>query len=172
MYINEACDYAAAINCRNIHVMAGYTDGGPVAETQFRDNLKFACDVAEKNEQTILIEPLNAGDAPGYHLASFEAAVDTVLGVGAPNLKVMFDCYHLELLQGGLIPMLRDGMEHVGHIQIAAVPDRGEPDQGDLDYRKLLAEIDALGWPGFIGAEYKPRAGTDNGLGWREAVLG
>jgi hydroxypyruvate isomerase len=171
MYIREACEYAAAIGCSNIHVMAGYTDGGDAAEAMFCDNLKYACEVADKNQQTILIEPLNDRDAPGYHLNNLDAAVATVTAVGAPNLKVMFDCYHLEIMQGDLVKRLKAALPHIGHIQIAAVPDRGEPDEGDLDYKTLLREIDALGWTGFIGAEYKPRDGTDAGLGWRETVL-
>jgi len=83
---------------------------------------------------------------------------------------VMFDCYHLEIMQGDVLARLKAAMDHIGHIQIAAVPDRGEPDQGTLDYGPLLREIDALGWDGYIGAEYKPRNGTDAGLVWRETL--
>lgn len=171
-YIDEAIAYAAKLNCRNIHVMAGFTDGGEVAEQVFYGNLKYACEAAAKHGQTILIEPLNHHDAPGYHLQTADAAVATIEAVGATNIKLMFDCYHLQIMQGDLIRRLESVLDHVGHIQIASVPDRGEPDQGELDYRWLLPQIDALGWDGFIGAEYKPRDGTDAGLGWIKAVLG
>ncbi len=171
-YIDEASAYAAKLNCNNIHVMAGFTDGGSQAEKVFRENLRYACDVAAEVGQTILIEPLNHRDAPGYHLTTAESAVETINAVGASNLKLMFDCYHLQINQGDVWRRLEAVIEHVGHIQIAAVPDRGEPDQGELDHRWLLPQIDALGWDGYIGAEYKPRNGTDAGLGWINSVLG
>jgi hydroxypyruvate isomerase len=171
-YIDEASAYAVKLNCRNIHVMAGFTDQSKQAEQVFRDNLNYACEVAEKVEQSILIEPLNHRDASGYHLQTVEAAVETIEAVGAKNIKLMFDCYHLQINQGDVLRRLESVLAHVGHIQIAAVPDRGEPDRGELDHKWLLPQIDALGWDGYVGAEYKPRNGTDAGLGWINSVLG
>lgn len=171
-YIDEAIAYATILKCKNIHVMAGFSDGSIAAERVFRENLRYACDSAEKAGQQILIEPLNHFDAPGYHLQTAEAALETIEAVAASNLKLMFDCYHLQIMQGDVARRLKNALEHVGHIQIAGVPDRGEPDLGELDYSWLLSQIDEMGWSGYVGAEYKPRNGTDAGLGWIKTVLG
>jgi hydroxypyruvate isomerase len=170
-YIDEAIAYADAIGCPNIHVMAGRTDGGAMAEAVFRANLFYACNKAAALEKTILIEPLNCRDAPSYHLSTLDAALETLAAVSMPNLKVMFDCYHLQIMGGDIATRLRDNLANIGHIQIAGVPDRGEPDRGEINYAWLLQEIDTMGWSAFIGAEYKPRSTTDAGLGWIESVL-
>jgi len=171
-YIDQAIDYAAAIQCENVHVMAGFTDQGEAAETLFRENLSYACDKAASVGVQILIEPLNHYDAPGYHLNNLDSALQTIDAVATENLKVMFDCYHIQIMQGDLIRRLRDNLDSIGHIQFAAVPDRGEPDQGEIHYPNLLKEIDAMGWNGFIGAEYKPRTGkTQEGLSWMQTLL-
>lgn len=170
-YIDEACAYAAELNCASIHVMAGFTDQGAEAEQIFVENLNYACEVAEKNQQTILIEPLNHVDAPGYHIATAETALRTIKSVDRTNLKLMFDCYHLQITQGDLARQLASCLPEIGHIQIAGVPDRGEPDAGEVNYTWLLAEIDRLGWQGYIGVEYKPRTTTDAGLDWISRVI-
>ncbi|PWQ92018.1 hydroxypyruvate isomerase family protein [Leucothrix pacifica] len=169
-YIDQACEYADVIGCEKIHVMAGFTDGGEEAENTFRSNLKYACEKAAQYQQTILIEPLNLRDAPGYHLSNIDAAIETVKAVGCDNIKVMFDCYHIQIMQGDLIKRLEKAMPYIGHIQIAGVPDRGEPDQGEVNYQVVLAAISELGYDGYIGAEYKPRTTTDAGLGWLEKL--
>jgi len=129
-YIDQAIEYAAAIQCINVHVMAGFTDQGETAELTFRDNLNYACQRAlEKNIQ-ILIEPLNQYDAPGYHLNNIDSAIQTIEAVNAVNLKVMFDCYHIQIMQGDLGRRIKQHLPSIGHIQFAAVPDRGEPDLG------------------------------------------
>ena len=165
-YIDEAIAYASAIDCGNVHVMAGFTDGGANAENTFQKNLKYACQQAQQHNIIILIEPLNHYDAPGYHLSTLDAALETLSAVNMPNLKIMFDCYHLQIMQGDLTRRLLQNLEDIGHIQIAAVPDRSEPDCGELHYPNLLKAIDDRGWTGYIGAEYKPRSMTDEGLGW------
>ena len=169
-YIDEAVEYATAIGCQNIHVMAGFTDQGTAAESTFRENLAYACQLAAKQDIQILIEPLNHYDAPGYHLNNLDAALNTISAVGENNLKVMFDCYHIQIMQGDLARRIDANLSSIGHIQFAAVPDRGEPDLGEVHYPNLLAAIDAMGWNGFLGAEYKPRNGnTSEGLGWLSA---
>ena len=165
-YIDEAIAYASSIACGNVHVMAGITDGGPTAEKTFQQNLHYACQQAQKHSITILIEPLNSYDAPGYHLSTMDAALSTLSAVDMPNLKIMFDCYHLQIMQGDLTRRLQQNLKNIGHIQIAAVPDRSEPDSGELHYPNLLKAIDDMEWTGYIGAEYKPRSSTDEGLGW------
>lgn len=155
--IDQAMDYAAQTGTRMIHVMAGNSDGGPQAEACFRANLAYACDKAARYGLTILIEPLNSRDAPGYHLSRVEPAIQTLHAVGADNLKLMFDCYHVQIMQGDLTQRLRDCLRHIGHIQIAGVPTRSAPDRGEVDYRHILKFLAGTGWKGPpIGAEYRP----------------
>lgn len=161
--IDRAVDYAAASGAGAVHVMAGV--GG--TDAAFVASLDYACGKAEAKGLTILIEPLNTKDAPGYHLTSTAHALRLIDEVGRPNLKVMFDCYHLEIMEGDLLHLYRSMKDHVGHIQFAAVPDRGEPDRGTPDYPRLLPALRDAGYDGFFGAEYRPRSGrTEDGLGW------
>jgi hydroxypyruvate isomerase len=164
--IDEAIVYASAIFCRYVHVMSGKAQGAPGAEKTFRANLGYAADRAALVGVTILIEPINQRDAPGYHLSLAEAAAETIAAVGRPNIKMMFDCYHAQIMRGDLTKRIEALTPIIGHIQIAAVPDRGEPDGGEICYRNLLQSIDDMGYRGFIGAEYRPRRTTDSGLAW------
>ncbi|MEM7271849.1 MAG: TIM barrel protein [Actinomycetota bacterium] len=168
--IDQAVAYADAIGCRHVNVVPGLTGGTPEAEVVFRANLAYACERAAIGGRTVVIEPLSPRAVPGAHLRSVEAGLATLTAVGADNLKLMFDCYHVQVAQGDVTARLRSAIEHLGHVQIAAVPDRGEPDTGELDYRYLLAELDRLGYSGWVGAEYHPRGGTDAGLGWRDRL--
>ena len=161
--IDAAVEYARALDASAIHVMAGKTDG-PQAEAVFLENLCYACDTAP--ERTILIEPINPFDVPGYFLQNTAHAQRVIADVSAPNLKLMFDCYHVARVEGDVIARLRAVLPDVGHIQLAAVPDRGAPDHGDLDYDMVFREIDALGWTRPLGAEYRPEGETEASLGW------
>ncbi|MEO0668817.1 MAG: TIM barrel protein [Pseudomonadota bacterium] len=163
--IDAALAYARAIGTRNVHVMAGFADG-PQAHATFVDNLRYACEAAAADGVTILIEPLNAFDAPGYALRDTAHAAQVIADVGADNLKLMFDCYHVGRTEGDVIARLRALFPLIGHIQFAAVPDRGAPDHGEVDYASVFAEITALGWDAPLGAEYKPGTDTDATLGW------
>lgn len=164
--IDQALDYAAEIGAGMVHVMAGKSGGGAQAEATFRANLAHACERAAAQGITVLIEPINQRDAPGYHLSHVEQAAETIAALGAPNLKVLFDCYHVQIMQGDLSRRFEAYRDLIGHVQIAAVPDRGEPDQGEVDLAWLLPR---LGHPGPIGAEYRPRSSTEEGLGWLKA---
>lgn len=164
--IAQAVAYAADTGTQAVHVMAGRTDGGTEADATFRANLAHACDLAGPHDITVLIEPINTRDVPGYHLSRTEHAVRLIDAVARPNLKLMFDCYHTQIMQGDLATHLRDLLPLIGHVQIAAVPDRGEPDQGEVDCIWLMQHLQDLGYSAPIGAEYKPRAGTTQGLGW------
>ena len=164
--IDQALAYAAAINTPNIHVMAGFADGDAARET-FVANLEYAAATAAKAGRTILIEPLNHYDAPGYFLNHTDQARAIIEDVAADNLKLMFDCYHIQILQGNLSRNLAANLDITGHIQFASVPDRGAPDAGEVNYHHIFAEIAALGYDAPLGAEYKPANGdTDAGLGW------
>jgi hydroxypyruvate isomerase len=163
--IDEALAYAAEIGARNVHVMAGFASGEG-ARLTFEENLRYACARAAKQSATILIEPLNKYDAPGYFLSTTTQASRIVEAVGFANLKLMFDCYHVQLMEGDLSHKLRDLKPIIGHIQFASVPDRGAPDHGEIDYRSLFSHIAALGYAGPLGAEYKVTGDTDASLGW------
>ena len=169
-YIKEAIKYAQEVDAHSVHVMAGRTDHGEAAENCFRENLIYASELAALHDITILIEPINRNDVKGYHLAFIEDAVETIEATKCENIKLMFDCYHVQITQGDTVRLIRDNIDHIGHIQIAAVPDRGEPDTGVLDYRKVLLALEEVQYDGFIGAEYRPRNGTAEGLGWLKEV--
>lgn len=163
--IDQAIAYATEIGAQNIHVMAGFAQG-PQAEETFKTNLTYACRQAAPHNITILIEPLNHHDAPGYFLGTSTQAKSIIEDLAQPNLKLMFDCYHLQIMEGDITRRLTDLMPLIGHIQVASVPDRAEPDHGELDHAHLFAHLDALGYTAPIGAEYKPETTTDEGLGW------
>lgn len=168
--IDQAIAYGAEIGAANVHVLAGKTDGGAQAEVLYRDNLSYACDLAAARGMTILIEPINDRDVPGYHLSRVEPAADLIAALGRDNLKLMFDCYHVQIMQGDLTMRLRAHLDIIGHIQIAAVPDRGEPDGGEVHFPNLIAAIRDMGFHCPIGAEYRPRGpSTEAGLGWLDA---
>ncbi len=165
--VAQAVSYGAAIGAGAVPVMAGRSHAAAGSEEAFRDTLAHACDLAAPHGMSILIEPINTRDVPGYHLTSLEQAAGTIAALGRDNLKVMFDCYHLQILQGDLTRRFADHLPLIGHVQIAAVPDRGEPDGGELCYARLLRAFRKAGYRGAIGAEYRPRGGdTRAGLGW------
>ena len=167
--IDEALTYAEQIDCRNIHVMAGITEQSQAAEQTFQSNLSYAAQQAEQAGKTILIEPLNHRDVQSYHLQSVEAAARTIDAVGSDRVKIMFDFYHIQILQGDLLNRFKSYLPYIGHVQIAGVPQRAEPDRGEVNYPALLPAIYEAGYTGYVGAEYKPVSDTDSGLGWRSA---
>lgn len=169
--IDEAIAYAAATGTRAVHVMAGFS-GGPRAHAAFCVNLSYACARAAPHGITILIEPLNHYDAPGYFLTASGQAAAIIHELGHANLRLMFDCYHLQIMEGDVTRRLARLMPVIGHVQIASVPDRGPPDHGELDYGFVFAELDRLGWDNPVGAEYKPALPTDRTLDWLAAHRG
>ena len=163
--IVEALAYAKATGTSAVHVMAG-NSSGPRARSAFVRNLAFACQTAAQHATTILIEPLNPYNAPGYFLNSTGLAADIIREVGAPNLRLMFDCYHIQIIEGDVTRRMEALLPLIGHIQIAAVPDRGIPDHGELDYAFVLKRVAELGWDRPIGAEYLPGPGHDPDMSW------
>lgn len=168
-FIDEAITYAVAIQASNIHVMAGFA-AGQAAHDSFIANLDYACTAAATHGITILIEPLNHYDAPGYFLNSTAQAKAIIDEVGASNLKLMFDCYHIQRLEGNLTNKLTDLLPIIGHIQFASVPERGAPDHGEINYQHIYAHLATLGYDAPLGAEYKPDGDTDKSLGWLRNV--
>jgi len=162
--IDQAIAYADIVGAGSVHVMCGFASG-TAAHNTFIGNLHFACDATDK---TVLIEPLNRHDALGYFLQTTDQARAIIAEVGAPNLKLMFDCYHVGRTEGDILTRLTDLADIIGHIQFASVPDRGAPDHGELDYRTIFAAL--KDWPRPLGAEYKPAGDTDATLGWMQAL--
>ncbi|MEP3639674.1 MAG: TIM barrel protein [Paracoccaceae bacterium] len=165
--IDEALSYADAIDAGAVHVMAGFAKGERAHDT-FVANLEYAC--AQAGHRTILIEPLNRHDAPGYFLETTEQAKAIISDIGAANLKLMFDCYHVGRTEGDLTTRLADLLPIIGHIQFASVPDRGTPDHGEINYTNVIREIADLGWTLPLGAEYRPKGSTQAELGWLETI--
>ena len=162
--IQEAVHYAQGIGAGMIHVMAGNAQGAAAREV-FVDALRYALDLAGE-DITILIEPLNRHDAPDYFLRDTGQAIEIIEEIGANTLKLMFDCYHVQRTEGDVCTRMTALLPHIGHVQIASSPDRGAPDQGELDYSFVLGHLKALGWSKPIGAEYKPAGDTDQSLSW------
>jgi 2-dehydrotetronate isomerase len=162
--MDEALAYASAISAHAVHAMAGNTSG-PRARRTFCENLVYACDKAG-DTTTILIEPLNHYNAPGYFLNSAHQAADIIREVGKPNLKLMFDFYHIQIMDGDVTRRFEHLLPLIGHVQIAAVPDRGTPDHGELDYAYVLSRVTALGWSQPIGAEYLPENKSAPDMSW------
>jgi hydroxypyruvate isomerase len=164
----QALSYADAADCKLIHVMAGLVHQGARRET-FVANLKKAARTAAKAGVNLVIEPINRRDIPGYFLNKLADARAIIYEVGEPNLGLQFDLYHRQVEDGDVAVALKEYAAITRHYQIANPPDRGEPDAGDLNYAWLLKEIDASGYTGYVGCEYKPRRGTVEGLGWTKA---
>lgn len=167
----EALRYAKLLQCPRIHVMSGLLPEGAPAyalRSCVLSNLRWAAQAAADVGVEIMIEPINARDMPGYFLQTQAEAHSLVQTVAAPNLKVQMDLYHCQIAEGDVATKLRQYLPtgRVTHLQIAGVPERHEPNVGELNYNYLFDVIDSLGYGGWIGCEYRPRLGTSEGLGW------
>lgn len=172
--VDLALEYAAALGNRKLHLMAGLIQPGQdraAHRAVYLENLAWAARAAASAGVTVVIEPINTRDIPGFFLNRQDEAQAICAEVGADNLQVQFDIYHCQIVEGDIAVKLKRDMAGIGHIQIAGVPDRHEPDLGELNYPYLLEQIDALGYAGWIGCEYRPRAGTSAGLGWARPYL-
>jgi len=182
--VAQALDYAGALACTQVHVMAGIAPAGQSPErlrASYLANIAYAAEQAAKVGVQVLIEPINTRDFPGYFLNRQDQAHAIVAEIGLPNLKVQLDLYHCQIMEGDLAAKISHYLPtgRVGHIQIAGVPQRHEPSLGELNYGYLLAHIDtvsaACGWQGWVGCEYRPArgavpGGTSAGLAWREGL--
>jgi 2-dehydrotetronate isomerase len=171
-----ALEYAQVLGCPRIHVMAGVLPAGverEAAQPTYVNNLREAAAMAAKVGVDLLIEPINTRDIPRFFLNRQDHAHEIVREVDAANVKVQMDLYHCQIVEGDLAMKLRKYLPtgHVGHIQIAGVPGRNEPDVGEINYPYLFALLDELGYDGWVGCEYRPLRGaqanaTSDGLGW------
>lgn len=165
--LREALVYADATGCKLLHVMPGLRHHGAERATYIR-NLKKAASVAENHDVTIIIEPINTRDIPGFFLNTTAEARAVIYEVGAPNIGLQFDLYHRQIQEGDVTMAIREFGHLARHYQIASPPDRGEPDDGEMNYPYLFRQIDDTGFSGWVGCEYKPRGGTIGGLKWVE----
>ncbi len=168
----QALDYTVAIGGSAIHCMAGVVppEQRPAAERTFVANLTRAADLAKDKNVTLLIEPINTARPAELfsQLASSRPPTSSPRSA-RPNVKIQFDFYHVQIVSGDLITRFEKHLPLIGHVQIAAVPSRAEPDEGEINYPGVFAALDRLGWSGWTACEYKPRARTEDGLGWGEA---
>ena len=175
--IASALRYAKVLSCKRLHVLAGNVPADADATERDRRrrlyirNLRQACEDAVEHGVMITIEPLNPRDMPGYLLSTQADAHAIREEVGMPNLKVQMDLYHAQIVEGDLTEKLRRWLPHVGHIQIAGVPGRHEPNVGEVNYDFLFRVIDEARWDGWIGCEYRPAAGTAAGLAWMYKLI-
>ena len=137
-----------------------------LATETYVSNLRYAAQQVKEAGLTILVEPINDIDMPGYFVNYQEDGAALIDEIDEPNVRLQFDFYHCQMMQGNVLSTFRKLRAYVDHVQIAGVPNRHEPDVGELNYRYLLAELDKDGYAGFVGCEYKPLAGTVDGLHW------
>ena len=170
--ILTALDYAGELGNTRVHVMAGILPAGADRAERianYQANLAWAAEQAARQGITLVLEPINQRDMPGYLLSYQKDALAVIEAVGAPNLLVQFDCYHCQIMEGDIVMKLRAMFDRIGHIQVASVPGRNEPDGQELNYPYVFQTLDELGYAGWVGCEYRPRAGTSEGLGWLRA---
>lgn len=167
--VERALDYADATGVKSLHMMAGIADRqDPDAVSQYRKSILFACERLGAKGLTLLLEPINGRSMPGYFLNDFGFAEGLVRDLGEDNIKLQFDVFHRQILHGDVTESFRRLLPMIGHVQIASVPERHEPDTGELDYQFFLGELDRSGYGGFVGCEYNPSGHTREGLGWIE----
>lgn len=171
--LHTALPYAEATGVRRLHMMAGIADRhDPKAVAAFKKSVEWAADFLGDHGIDVVIEPINGRDVPGYFLNDFMFARDIIVDLGIPNVGLQFDIYHCQILHGDVTMRLREMLPHIGHIQIASVPSRNEPDGEELNYPFLFAELDRLGYENYVGCEYRPAGDTVAGLDWFKPYAG
>jgi hydroxypyruvate isomerase len=171
----QSLDYITTMGGGAVHALAGMVDVNdrPRAERTFISNISRVADLAAEKSITVLIEPINPRDRPNYFLNRVEHGVDLIAKIGKPNVRLQFDFYHAQIVGGDLIRRFEAAFPVVGHVQIASVPERHEPDEGEINYPEIYRTIDRLGYRGCVACEYRPRGKTEDGLGWgREFGIG
>ena len=173
--IDTAIEYALALDCPRLHLMAGkpgaQTDPNRARETMIA-NLRYAADAANLHAIDIMLEPINTRvDIPGYFYATCSQALDIADAAGRENVKLQYDIYHMQIMEGDLARSIARHLPRIGHVQLADNPGRHEPGTGEINYPWLLNHLDDAGYDGWIGCEYAPAAGTVAGLGWAAPYL-
>jgi len=169
--IELALEYAGALRCPRVHVMSGLLPADvPVEDCQrvYESNLRLATSRFAQRRVEAVIEPINHRDIPSYFLNTTRQAMAVIERIGAPNLKLQLDLYHAQITEGDLVHHVRDLAGSYTHVQIAGNPDRNEPDFGEVNYAYVLEQLEASGYQGWVGCEYRPKNGTREGLGWAQ----
>jgi hydroxypyruvate isomerase len=172
--VGLAIEYAKALKCPNLNCLVGLTPQG-ISQDQIRetivDNLKFAAAALEKEDIRFLVEALNDEAIPGFYLVRSQDVFQLLEEVNHPNIYFQYDVYHMQIMEGNLIPTISKNLSRIAHIQIADNPGRHEPGTGEINFPNLFNAIDEAGYSGWIGCEYTPAGGTDEGLGWIKPYL-
>jgi len=169
--MEEALENARILDARSIHVMSGCItpEARDAAIETFIANMQWAGDLANGMNTALCIEPINAVDRQDYFVSRSDEIVPLLEQIGRPNVKLLFDFYHIQIMEGDLVRRMGRHWDHIGHFQFAGVPHRHEPQDCEINYPAVFAEIARREWPGFAGAEYRPRGATVDGLGWIES---
>lgn len=170
--VGMAIDYAKALRCPQVNCLAGLAPKGMDRDrlrATFVDNLKFAAPKFAAAGIRLLIEPINHYDMPGFFLNHTQQALDLIRDAGSDNLYVQYDIYHMQRMEGELANTIKANLAKIAHLQLADTPGRNEPGTGEINYRYLFGFLDAIGYTGWIGCEYKPKGNTVDGLAWRAA---
>lgn len=171
--VGHAIDYAKALGCTQLNCLAGIAPEGADAESlrrTFVENLRFAAAALKAEGIALLVEPINTRDIPGFYLNRTAQAAELIGEVGSDNLFLQYDIYHMQIMEGDLAPTIAANLGLIRHIQLADNPGRHEPGTGEINYPFLFAQLDRLGYDGWIGCEYKPAKTTAEGLGWFAAA--
>jgi hydroxypyruvate isomerase len=167
--VARAIDYAKALDCGLLNCLAGKLPPGVVpdeASATLVDNLRYAAGQLRAHGITLLLEPINTFDVPGFFVSRTDQALALIDEVDSDNVRLQYDIYHAQRMEGELAETLRRHLPRIGHIQLADSPGRHEPGTGEINYAFVLRHLDALGWKGYVGCEYQPQRGTAEGLGW------
>lgn len=171
--VGLAIEYAHALGCPLVNCLVGTTPTDPPEKVRqtLIDNLRFAAESLENEGISLLVEPLNNQDIPGFHLCRTSDALELIKEVGRPNLRLQYDIYHMQVMEGNLLQTIGDNLVRIGHIQIADNPGRHEPGTGEINYPNIFNFLDKQGYAGWIGCEYKPLRKTAEGLDWMKPYL-
>lgn len=167
--VGTAIAYAKALGVRQLNCLAGIVPAGVTPEAAHATlvaNLGFAARELERAGIRLLLEPVNRFDIPGFFVHGTGQALAIIDQTGSGNLFLQYDIYHMQRMEGELAATIKANLARIGHIQLADNPGRGEPGTGEINYRYLLGMLDQIGYGGWVGCEYKPQAGTAQGLGW------
>ena len=171
--VAKAIEYALALGTPKVHCMAGlFPAGADRAKHRavYVENVRYAAQEMAKHGRMLVIEPINPRDIPGYFINTQAEGHAICKEIGLPNLKVQMDFYHCQIVEGDLTMTFKNNFVGIGHVQIASVPTRNEPDQGEINYRHIFKLLDEMGYDGWVGCEYRPRGRTEDGLGWLEVL--
>ena len=165
--VSRALDYAGTLGVARLHMMAGLADpDDPTAQAAYESAALFAAERCAEQHINLLLEPINTRSVPGYFLRDFNTAARLIADWNRPNLRLQFDVFHRQIIHGDVTIGLQEMLPITDHIQIASVPNRHEPDGGELNYAHVFRTLDQAGYQGYVGCEYTPRNGTLEGLGW------